>query len=107
MSKFDRNIFYGGYDSFAVSKEKYSKEEAINIAKKEFNGIGYKFLAIGSGWVKHRAGVNEDDEPVVGWWLEYKDTGRNCPAFIFHGTNNNEEKFCEDYEYVLLGGGRQ
>lgn len=35
MSKFDYAIFYGGYDSLAVSKEKYTKEEAIEIAKVE------------------------------------------------------------------------
>lgn len=33
MSKFDYGIFYGGYYDLAVSKEKYTKEEAIEIAK--------------------------------------------------------------------------
>lgn len=33
MSKFDYEKFSGGYDVFAVSKEKYTKEQAIEIAK--------------------------------------------------------------------------
>lgn len=37
MSKFDFDIFYGGYDNLAVSKEKYSKEQAIEIAKENLN----------------------------------------------------------------------
>lgn len=37
MSKFDFDIFYGGYDNLAVSKEKYSKEQAIEIAKESLN----------------------------------------------------------------------
>lgn len=33
MSKFDYDSFIGGYDVLAVSKEKYTKEQAIEIAK--------------------------------------------------------------------------
>ena len=29
MSKFDYGTFFGGYDNFAVSKEKYTKDQAI------------------------------------------------------------------------------
>ncbi len=35
MSKFEYGSFYGGYDNFAVSKQKFTKEEAIEIVKKE------------------------------------------------------------------------
>ena len=35
MSKFDYSIFCGGFDELAVSKEKYTKKEAIEIAKAE------------------------------------------------------------------------
>lgn len=35
MSKFDYAVFYGGYDALAVSKEKFTKEQAIEIAKIE------------------------------------------------------------------------
>lgn len=71
MSKFDYDIFYGGADDLGVSKEKYTKEEAIKIAMVELeqhntNGL---FLAMSDAFARHRAGVNEDDEPCVGWWL--------------------------------------
>ena len=35
MSKFDSCGFYGGYDDFAVSKEKYTKDQAIEFYKLE------------------------------------------------------------------------
>jgi len=104
MSKFDYDNFYGGYDSFAVSKEKHSKQEAINIAKKECSHIDQIYLAVGDAFVKHRAGINEDNEPCVGWWIEYDDTGCNCPVFVFHLTNDKNEHF-NGYEYILLHEG--
>lgn len=33
LSKFDYEIFYGGYDDLAVSKQRYTKEKAIEIAR--------------------------------------------------------------------------
>jgi len=100
MSKFEFMNFYGGYDDFAVSKQRYSKEEAIKIAKEELKHRKHKYLAVGDGYVRHRAGVNEDNEPCVGWWIEYKEHKRSCPCWIFHTTNKEYEKFKEDYEYV-------
>ena len=35
MSKFEYLSFYGGYDDFAVNKEKYNKEQAIEFYKLE------------------------------------------------------------------------
>lgn len=101
MSKFDYMRFNGGFDDLAVSKEKYSKEEAIKIAKMEFEHRKHKYLAIGEGFVRHRAGVNEDNEPCVGWWLEYREYKRSCPCWVFHTANNNNEIF-KDYEYIEL-----
>ncbi len=103
MSKFDYCGFCGGYDQLAVSKEKYTKEQAINIAKVELESVNKPyFLAVGSGYVRHRAGMNEDNEPCVGWWLEYKEHKRSCPCWVFHKTNNKNEKFNEDYEYIEI-----
>jgi len=100
MSKFNYANFYGGYDTLAVSKEKYTKEQAIDIAKIELESIKKPYyIAIGNGYVRHRAGVNEDGEPQVGWWLEYEENKRSCPAWVFHRTINNKEHFCGDYEY--------
>jgi hypothetical protein len=35
MSKFDYEYFHSGYDDFAVSKEKYTKEQAVELYKHE------------------------------------------------------------------------
>ena len=106
-AKFDYNTFFGGYDNLAVSKERYSKEQAIEIAKTELAYQRHKndrnvFLAIGNGYVRHRAGVNEDGEPCVGWWLEYSEHRRSCPCWVFHVTPNDKEHFFKKYEYVQL-----
>lgn len=37
MSIFDYEFFFGGDDELAVSKEKYTKEEAIDLAKQQFD----------------------------------------------------------------------
>lgn len=103
MSKFDYDIFHGGFDDLAVSKQKYSKDEAIKIAKQEFEYRKHKYLAVGDGYVRHRAGVNEDNEPCVGWWIEYKEHKRSCPCWVFHTTNSTNEVF-KDYEYIELKG---
>ena len=107
MSKFDYNTFFGGYDNLAVSKERYSKEQAIEIAKTELAYQRHKndrnvFLAIGNGYVRHRAGVNEDGEPCLVWWLEYSEHRCSCPCWVFHVTPNDKEHFFKKYEYVQL-----
>ncbi len=101
QSKFDYDIFCGGYDFFAVSKQRYSREEAIEIAKRELQYAQDEEweLAIGDGFVCHRAGVNEDGEPQVGWWLEYSDRGRSCPVWMFH---RGRLRFDKGYEYIKV-----
>lgn len=102
MSKFDYCSFIGGYDSLAVSKEKYSKEEAIEIAKVELkrNTRPY-YLCVGDGFVRHRAGVNEDNEPCVGWWLEYEKHKRSCSCWVFHTSDTNLH-LLQEYENILI-----
>ncbi|MGN0557867.1 MAG: hypothetical protein ACI4IS_00250 [Acutalibacteraceae bacterium] len=107
MSKFDFDIFRGGFDTFAVSKERYKKEQAIELFMYE-NGLQNKTVTIaitGNAWVRHRAGRNEDNEKCVCWWLEYADYGRNCPVWAMHIARNNEfEKYpkhiTNNYEYI-------
>jgi len=48
---------------------------------------------------KKRAGINEDGEPCVGWWLEYKEHKRSCPVWAFHIEKPNIEF------YILRAGG--
>jgi hypothetical protein len=104
MSKFDYELFFGGYDSLAVSKERYSREQAIEIAKTELalcekDREKKPYIAIGNGFVRHRAGVDEDHEPCVGWWLEYEEHERSCPVWVFHNAKTTDELF-KNYEYI-------
>jgi hypothetical protein len=105
MSKFDFDYFVGGgYDCFAVSKEKYTKEQALEIVKEQLEDEwkGYKYLFIRDAYVRHRAGISEDNEPVVGWWLEYKEHKRSCHVYAFHFGNSLEQNFHNEYEVVEL-----
>lgn len=102
MSKFDYETFTGGYDDFAVSKEKYTKEQAIDMAKLELKHREHKYLFIGDGFVRHRAGRNEDGECCVGWWLEYKEHKRSCSCWVFHTRNNLDQIFKGRYEVIPL-----
>jgi hypothetical protein len=106
MSKFDYEMFYGGFDDFAVNKEKHTKEQAIELYKKEMV-LPKKYIAIGSAFIRHRAGINDDGEPCVGWWLEYEKHKRSCPVWAFHTAKSSEEKFNKNYEYILIDGGEQ
>lgn len=104
ISKFDNSSFYGGYDEIAVSKQKYTKEEAIEIVITKY--WPYKkdgYLAVGNGYVRHGYGVDEDNEPCCGWWLEYDESKRSCPCYVFHWAKTNDEWNKENYEYIPLG----
>jgi hypothetical protein len=81
MSKFEYDSFYGGYDGFAVNSQKYTSEQAIEIFKKENEDVSV--YEISQAFVRHRAGINEDGEPCVGWWLEYERHDRSCPVWAF------------------------
>lgn len=109
-SKFEFENFVGGYDSFAVSKQKFTKEEAIECARyqKDWNS-GKGYIAVGSAFVRHRAGRNEDGEPCVGWWLEYEEHKRSCPVWCFHRINDptNDGKWANDYEYIPIEEGSE
>ena len=99
LSKFDCGRFFGGYDEFAVSAQRYPKEYAIEEAKKEADievGVKPGQYTVSKAFVKWRAGIDEDGDPVVGWWLEYsKRKIGSCPVYAFHrnGNGENREKF--------------
>lgn len=91
MSKFVFGSFIGGYDEFAVNAEKYTYEQAIDIFKQEYacenDRVGAEVgeYIVSNAFVKWRAGMNEDNEPVVGWWLEYQQRPKgSCPVWAFH-----------------------
>lgn len=103
MSKFDYAPFYGDFEYVAISQQKYSKEEAIEIAKRELEEVGKKplILVLEQGYVRHRVGRNEDGERCVGWWLEWEEHERSCPCWTFHIHWDNE-LFFNEYELVTV-----
>lgn len=83
MSKFDYEVFYGEGGTFlGVSKEKHTLEEAKAIAVIE---LGPHTLHLEDvEWVaRHRAGVDDDGVPCVGWWLDAGPLPRSCPVWVF------------------------
>lgn len=75
MSKFDFGAFTGDYP-VAVSKERYTEQEAIEIAKRE---LGEEKVTVFDGYVRFGFGTDPDDpcaKPRNTWWL---DIGKNCP----------------------------
>ena len=102
ISKFDFSGFIGGYDYFAVSKQRFNEKEAIEIYIKEnFCKSDEIEIGICDAFVRHRAGVNEDGEPSVGWWIEYREEKRSCPVFAFHVVIKNQ-KHRQEYRYFNI-----
>lgn len=108
MSKFEYEHFYGGYDDFAVSKEKYSKEQAIALYCTEKNIQKGEKIAVMDAFVRHRVGWNADNERCVCWWLEYKEHSRSCPVYAFHKVLREMPKELEsEYEWIDVKGGAE
>ena len=85
LSKFDYGTFYGYNDRFfAASSQRFTKEEAEVLFQREQGPV--ECYEVSTAAVRWRAGKNEDDEPVVGWWLELDHDGtepRYCPVWLF------------------------
>ena len=70
ISKFQYEEYRGDYPCFAFNQQKYTKEQSIEIWKQEVWFDDYKpEPIISESFVTWRAGVTEDYEPRVGWWL--------------------------------------
>lgn len=106
LSKFEYGSFYGGQDDLAVSKQRYSKEEALEIARQDYYSFREEgYIAVKDGYVRHRAGITEDNEPFVGWWLEYEEHKRSCQCWVFHYTKDKDKdisKIGNEYEYIQI-----
>lgn len=83
-SKFDYNAFEGDLFPIAVSKEKYTIDEAIEIAKRELNAEDEESLTVKNAYVRFRAGIDEDGERRVCWWLEDTEYATSCPVWEFY-----------------------
>lgn len=82
MNKFTYGVFTGDYP-VAVSKELYSKEEAIEIAKSELQTDNVSFT---DGYVYHGFGVDWDDPCArtrSSWWICYHKPKNGCPVWLF------------------------
>lgn len=86
--------------------EKYTLNEAIKLYLQEcvdsYKDKSDLIIAIRKAYVRHRAGVNEDCEPCVGWWLEYSKHKRSCPAYCFHTIYDGEAQYEQDRLYGYL-----
>lgn len=79
-SKFDYDIFTDGL--VVVNAQIYTKEQAIAIFVKEIEPEPSDFFYIGTAFVTWRAGITEDYEPIVGWWIDEAPYKRSCPVWI-------------------------
>lgn len=87
MSKFDYDAFTGDYP-IAVSKERYTEQEAIEIAKRE---LGVDEVSIFNGYVRYGYGIDDNDPCAAArntWWLTIPGKCGNipkrcCPVWAF------------------------
>lgn len=102
-SKFDHELFSDG--SLAINAQIYAKEEAIAIAVKAIEYEPSDFFYIGTAFVTWRAGVNEDNEPLVGWWIDKTPYKRSCPVWVISNDDyyGSEIIFTEDLNYKREG----
>lgn len=98
-SKFEYSLFSDGY--FAVSKQKYTKEQAIEIFKREMDLKGSCLITVGSAFVRYRYGINDDNEPCSGWWIEVGERRRSCPAWVL-SINNGWPAWPDNCELIKV-----
>ena len=85
-SKFDYSNFYGDGNYIAVSKQKYSIEQAQEIASIELGDTNESEFSIGvkDCFVRHGAGIDDDGNKRVCWWLEDFERKTSCPVWCFY-----------------------
>ncbi|MGN1339818.1 MAG: hypothetical protein ACI4WS_05965 [Oscillospiraceae bacterium] len=82
MSKFDYEPFTGDYP-LAISRERYTEQEATEIAKSE---LGVDEVEKRSGYVYYGYGVDDNDISAGArnnWWLVDYKPKRGCPVWAF------------------------
>lgn len=82
MSSFDYDVFDGDYP-LAVSRERYTFREALDIATRE---LGTDNLEVEVMYVYYGYGADEDDfaKPRNNWWLvAEKPKKGGCPVWAF------------------------
>lgn len=111
ISRFEDGHFRGGKGEYAVSAQKFTKEQAIEKAKVECELPYAKdyYICIMDGFVRWRTGVDEGGERQIGWWLEYDEHRRSCPVYIFYLVRESELERDKNWgawerEYIKMRG---
>ena len=79
MSKFDFDLFTGDYP-IVVSKERYTEQQAEEIAKNE---LGVSTVEKREGFVRYGYGCDDDGKVRNTWWLDWHPRNRSCPVWAF------------------------
>lgn len=82
-SKFEYAWFMDGATCgwFCVNKDKYTAEQARSLFEEETNQVAKEIKCFA---VRFGAGIDEDGEKRVCWWLDESSTGkekRRCPVW--------------------------
>lgn len=80
MSKFDYDLFICDEIYLAVNKERYTEQQAVEIAKRELHVENVKML---DGYVYYGFGIIDDEEKYNGWWLTFEKPKRGCSVWAF------------------------
>ena len=88
MSKFDVSLFYSDdLNYIAFSKEKYTKEQAIEQARKEIFPE-HPVMMSPDFTVRWQAQGSVDGKPYVGWYLMPEKLKRCCEVWAFPYIHN-------------------
>lgn len=84
-SKFEYDWFFDGcsYGYFCVNKSKYTQEQAIALFEQETSGQSPKEIKCAT--VRFGAGIDEDGEKRVCWWIDEESpeaAKRRCPVWV-------------------------
>lgn len=97
-SKFDFEVFRGGYDEFAVSKS-CTKEEALKIYLHEMDIKNECVIGICDAFVRYGFGVDDGGERQNCWWLCYEPSKRSHKVWAFHVLSKGMKRR-KEYEYI-------
>lgn len=102
QSKFTHCIFYNGFDDYAVSQQRFTRDDAIGLyIQEQLPGNHIKEISVGQAWVKWGYGYDhEQNKPCAAWWIQYHMTPRACPVWVFHVTGTRSPKFEEGYTVI-------
>lgn len=104
QSKFTYREFNDGFDDYAVSQQRFTRETAIDLYMNSCpTHKSIKEISIGQAWVKWRYGWDpSQNKHVAGWWIEYSPSPRACPVWVFHVTGTRDSRFETGYTVIKV-----